>query len=321
MRSFHITVKVIILFLMVLVSACAPRSEPVISEGPPLPVTGAGATEPAMTDEPAEPAVTDTSAEPQFADFDPNNFDANSTVIDNEWNPLKPGTFWAYEGSALDDNGEKIDRRIEFTVSDLTKEIAGVHTAVAWIVDYTNGEIVEKELSFYAQDKVGNVWYLGEHPEEYEDGEFVNAPTWIAGIEDAKPGIKMQADPQLGTGSIFQGWGPAVEWSDYGQVDAVGQKTCVPVDCYEDVLVVAESSLGEEGAYQLKSYARGVGNVQVGWRGTDETQEELGLVEYKQLDPDGLADIHTKVLDLEKHAYEISKDMYGQTLPSESQSP
>jgi hypothetical protein len=317
MRHFQITVKVLILFLMVLVSACTPKSKPVIAEGPPLPVTGAEATEPAVTEEAAEPASNDMAIEPQFADFDSNNFGDNSTVIDNEWNPLQPGTFWAYEGTALDDNGEKIDRRIEFTVSDLTKEIDGVRTVVAWIVDYTNGDIVEKELSFYAQDKDGTVWYLGEHPEEYEDGEFVNAPTWIAGIEDAKPGIKMQADPQPGAGSIFQGWGPAVEWSDYGQVDAVGQKTCVPVDCYEDVLVIAESSLGEEGAYQLKSYARGVGNVQVGWKGTDETQEELGLVEYKQLDPEGLADIHMKVLDLEQHAYEISKDVYALTSPAE----
>ncbi len=320
MRRFHITVTVMILFLMVLVSACAPRSEPVIAEGPPLPITGAEATEPAMTEEITEPAMTEEVAEPQFADFDPNNFDDNSTVINNEWNPLQPSTFWAYEGSALED-GEKIDRRIEFTVSDLTKEIDGVRTVVAWIVDYTNGDVVEKELSFYAQDKDGNVWYLGEHPEEIEDGEFVTAPTWIAGIEDAKAGIKMQANPQLGMPSMYQGWGPAVEWSDYGQVDAVGQKTCVPVDCYEDVLVIAESSLGEEGAFQLKSYARGVGNIQVGWKGTDETQEELGLVEYKQLSSEELADVHAQVLEIEKHAYEISKDVYGQTLPSESQTP
>ena len=316
MRRFHTKFGVIILFLMILASACAPRSEPVVAEGPPLPVTDAETAEPAMTEEVAEPASTDEAVEPQFADFAPNNFDDNSTVIDNEWNPLKPGTFWAYEGTALED-GETIDRRIEFTVSDLTKEIDGVRTVVAWIVDYTNGDVVEKELSFYAQDKDGNVWYLGEHPEEIEDGEFVTAPTWIAGIEDAKPGIKMLADPQPGMPSMYQGWGPAVEWSDYGQVDAVGQKTCVPVDCYEDVLVIAESSLGEEGAFQLKSYARGVGNIQVGWRGTDETQEELGLVEYKQLSPEELADVHDQVLEIEKHAYEISKDVYGLTSPSE----
>jgi hypothetical protein len=66
---------------------------------------------------------------------------------------------------------EEIPHRIEFTVTDLTKEIAGVSTVVAWVVDYSDGQVVEQEIAFYAQDNDGNVWYLGEHPEEYEDGD------------------------------------------------------------------------------------------------------------------------------------------------------
>lgn len=229
---------------------------------------------------------------------------------------MKPGTFWAYEGTAVDE-GEKVSRRIEFAVTDLTKEIDGVHTVVAWVEDYTNDELTEKEIAFYAQDKDGNVWYFGEHPEDYEVGEFVDAPTWIAGIADAKPGIKMLANPELGSLSLFQGWAPDVEWSDYGQVNQAGQKTCVPVRCYENALVIAESSLGEEGAYQLKYYAEGVGNIQVGWMGTDESQEELMLIEYKQLSPEELAEVHTQVLALEKHAYEVSQAVYQGTAPAQ----
>jgi len=288
MRYFQNTFRMVILWLIIVVSSCAPKSEPVITE---------------------------ESVEPQFPDFDASNFD-NSTVIDNKWTPMQPGTFWAYEGSALD-GGDSVDRRIEFTVTDLTKEIDGVRTVVAWIEDYNNGELIEKEIAFYAQDKDGNVWYFGEHPEDYEAGNFVEAPTWIAGIADAKPGIKMLLDPQLGAPVLYQGWGPEVEWSDYGQIDQMGLKTCVPVACYENVLVIAESSLREEGAYQLKYYAQGVGNIQVGWRGTDDTQEELNLVEYKQLSSDELADINSQALELEKHAYEVSPDVYGQTFPAE----
>jgi hypothetical protein len=177
--------------------------------------------------------------------------------------------------------------------------------------------LVEKEIAFYAQDNDGNVWYLGEHPEDYENGEFVKAPTWITGIEDARAGIKMMAEPQLGAPNVYQGWGPAVEWSDFGHVDQMGQKTCVPVDCYEDVLVNAESSLGETGAFQLKYYSRGVGEVRVGWRGADETKEELELIEYRQLNPEELAQVRAEVLELEKHAYEVSKDVYSQTSPME----
>lgn len=282
MRHLH-TILVTTLLVMILVSACAPAS---------------GGT-----------------GEPQFADFDPGNFD-NPTVIDNEWMPMQPGTKWVYEGTALDDEGNSVDRRIEFTVTDLTKEIAGVRTVVAWIVDYNDGEVTEKEIAFYAQDNDGNVWYLGEHPEEYENGEFVAAPTWIAGIEEAKAGVKMWADPKVGGPVVYQGWGPAVEWSDYGQVDQVGQETCVPVDCYTDVLVIAESSLGETGAFQLKYYARGVGEIRVGWKGEDETQEELELVEFLQLGPEALAEVRAEVLELEKHAYEIS-DVYAETAPME----
>jgi hypothetical protein len=212
---------------------------------------------------------------------------------------------------------EEIPHRIEFTVTDLTKDIAGVRTVVAWIVDYSDGQMVEQELAFYAQDNDGNVWYLGEHPEEFEDGEFVDAPTWIAGVEDAVPGIKMKAAPKQGTPAYFQGWAPAVEWTDYAQVDQMGQETCVAVDCYQEVLVIAESSLEEEDAYQLKYYAPGVGNVRVGWRGADATQEELELVEFVELSPKALAEVRAAALAMEDHAYQVSQDVYGQTPPAE----
>jgi hypothetical protein len=184
-------------------------------------------------------------------------------------------------------------------------------------VDYTDGEPVEKEIAFYAQDKDGNIWYLGEYPEEYEEGEFVAAQPWIHGLEDARAGIKMLADPKPGLPNYYQGWGPAVDWSDFSQVDQVGQETCVPVGCYQDVLVIAESSLGETDAYQLKYYAPNVGEVRVGWRGEDTTREELELIEWTQLSTEELAEVHAMVLELEQHAYEVSSDVYGETSPME----
>ena len=205
--------------------------------------------------------------------------------------------------------------RIEFTVTDLTKEIAGIRTLVAWIVDYNDGEVVEKEIAFYAQDNNGNVWYFGEYPEEYENGEFVKAAPWIHGVEDARAGIKMVTQPELGIPSYYQGWGPAVDWSDYGQVHQVGQETCVPVDCYKDVLVIAESSLGEVDAYQLKYYARGVGEIRVGWKGEDAIQEELELIEFVQLSPEELAEVRAAALALEQSALNNSREVYAVTSP------
>ena len=252
----------------------------------------------------------------EFKDFDPANFD-KSTEITNLWMPMQPGTMWAYEGTAVDDEGNNFARRIEFTITDLTKEINGVQTVVAWIVDYNNDDVIEKEIAFYAQDNDGNVWYLGEHPEEFADGKFVAAPTWIAGIEEARAGIKMMAEPKVGTAKYFQGWGPAVEWSDYGDIQKMGQETCVPVDCYKNAMVIAESSLGEVGAAQFKYYVSGVGEVRVNWGGQDATQEALELVEHEQLSPQALGEVCAEALALEKHAYEVSADVYGKTSPME----
>jgi hypothetical protein len=284
MSHFRVITVTIVLLMMIFISACGGKTSP--------------------------------EATAEFKDFNPNNFD-QSTKIDNKWMPMQPGTQWAYEGTAVDDEGNSFARRIEFTITDLTKEIAGVRTVVAWIVDYNNDEIIEKEIAFYAQDNDGNVWYLGEHPEEIADGKFVDAPTWIAGIEDARAGVKMMAEPKVGIPNYFQGWGPAVEWSDYGRIDKMGQETCVPIDCYQDVMVIAEASLKEVGAAQFKYYVPEVGEVRVNWGGQDATQEALQLVEHTQLSPEALAEIRAEALALEKHAYEVSADVYGKTSPME----
>lgn len=250
----------------------------------------------------------------KLADFDPNNFDESSININNEWLPLIPGTHLVYEGTTVEDDGTLVPHRVEINVTDLTKVIGDVRSVVSWDLDESDSELVEAELAFFAQDKEGNVWRMGEYPEEYDEGKFVAAPTWIHGIADARAGIMMQAAPQLGTPSYSQGWGPAVGWTDRGQVDKMGEKTCVPMDCYEDVLVIAETSQSEPDAEQLKYYARGVGNVRVGFRGAGEkTKETLELVKLEQLSQEALDKARYEALKLENHAYEISRDVYGHT--------
>jgi len=251
-----------------------------------------------------------------FAEFDPDNF-SDSTNVNNKWLPLKPSSRWVYEGTTTE-GGETFPHSLEFTVTDLIKEIEGVRTLVVWAVDISDNEIVEKEIAFYAQDNDGNVWYFGEYPEEYDSGEFIDAPTWIAGEGDAKAGVMMWEEPSLSTPSYFEGWGPQVKWSDWAKIDALEQSLCTPVNCYEEVMVIAESSLEEKNAFQLKYFAKGVGNIAVGWRGDDATQEELELTEFVQLDENALTEIRKQTLDLEKSAYEKSPDVYAKTKPIES---
>jgi hypothetical protein len=333
MRFLHIVSRAAVMFLILSISACSGRpvpqatatNEPVLqATATSKPVPQATATnEPTPTPQATAtskpvPQATATSepTEKEFEDFVPNNFD-QSTNIDNEWLPLKPGTQWVFEGYTIDDNGDKVPHRLVITVTDLTKAIDGVRSVVTWDQDYKADQLVEGELAFFAQDKNGTVWRMGEHPEEYEDGEFVGAPTWIAGIADAVAGIEMQADPQPGMPSYSQGWAPAVDFTDRAQVSQINQKVCIPLDCYDDVLIMDETSKAEPGAHQLKYYVRGVGNIKVDWKGADETQETMELVKVVQLSPEALAEARAKALELEAHAYEVSKDVYGQTSPSE----
>jgi len=249
-----------------------------------------------------------------FENFDPENF-SDPTKIDNEWLPLTPGIQYVYEGTTVDE-GETFDHRVIITVTQLTKVINGVRCVVTWDLDYSDGELVEAELAFFAQDNDGNVWRMGEYPEEYEDGKFVAADCWISGIEGSISGISMLANPLVGTPSYSQGWAPSVDFTDRGQVDQMGIENCVPVDCYEDVLVISETSISEPDAEQLKYFAYGVGNIRVGWRGEgEETQENLELVEFSQLVLYGLEEAHSEALKLEKHAYEISEEVYCLTDP------
>lgn len=237
------------------------------------------------------------------------------TTIDNTWRPMTPGTRWTYEGDTIED-GESIPHRIVFTVTDLTKVVDGVRSVVVSAQDYEDGNLVETEIAFFAQDDDGNVWHLGEYPEEYEEGKFVKAPGWLGGIGDSKSGIAMKTTAETGEASYSQGFAPSVDWTDRAQVFAVGQDVCVPAGCYTDVLVIDEFSEAEPDAFQQKYYAPGVGNIKVGFRGNDPTKESLELVKVEQLDAAGLAKAHAQALAIEARAYKRNPDVFGPTEPA-----
>jgi hypothetical protein len=235
-------------------------------------------------------------------------------AVTNRWFPMRPGTQYVYEGTTIE-AGKTIPHRVVFTVTDLTKVVDGVRNVVVWDRDYTAGQLEETELAFFAQADDGTVWHLGQYPEVYENGRFLEAPAWIHGFEDAQAGVTIKPEPRYGTPSYSQGWGPAVGWSDRARVHQTGQRTCVRAGCYDDVLVTDEYSEDEPGAHQLKYYAPGVGNVRVGWAGNDETRETLELVRVVQLSPAALADVRREALELERRAYLRSAAVYGRTAP------
>jgi hypothetical protein len=241
------------------------------------------------------------------------------TEITNKWLPMKPGTRFVYDGTTVEDDGKVVPHQIVINITDLVKTIAAVRTLVSYDLDYTEGELAEAELAFYAQDDDGNVWRFGEYPEEYDGKKFVKAPAWIHGIQDARAGIMMKAEPRPGTPSYSQGYGPAVNWTDRGQVHAMGEEITIGANRYTDVLVIEETSEEEDkvGAAQLKYYAAGVGNIKVGWMGSaDKSKEMLELTRIEQLDAGQMAAVRAKALALEKSAYRRSKNVYGRTTPA-----
>jgi hypothetical protein len=251
--------------------------------------------------------------------FDYDNFD-NPTLIDNEWLPMTPGTRLVFEGTTNEDN-ILLRHQVIITVTDLTKVIDGINSVVSWDQDLSEGQLVEAELAFFAQDNDGNVWRMGEHPEEYENGVFVDAPTWLAGVNGALAGISMLADPVVGALSYSQGWSAEVEFFDRGRVIGLGEQICVAFDCFEDILVIDEFNVEETNAHQLKYFAPGVGNILVDWSGDDEGQEELELVAVELLDASGLAEARAAVFELDRHALQVRPDVYGSTNTGKILSP
>jgi hypothetical protein len=249
-------------------------------------------------------------------DFQRAKFDKSSPNITNQWLSLKPGTKLIYKGSAIPEGeNTRVKRRVVTTVTDLSKWIDGVRTLVIWERDYTAGKLGESELAFFGQDKAGNVWLLGEYPEEYENGKFADAPTWISGQKGARAGIAMLANPKVGSPDYAQGFAPPpVEFVDRAKVYKKGQKTCVPVKCYNNVLVIEEFEKGVPGVFHLKYYAPKVGLVKVGWRGANEVEKEtLELVKRQQLSSKELAKARKSALKLDNRAYKRSGEVYGKT--------
>ena len=246
--------------------------------------------------------------------FEDGNF-SNPTRIDNKWLPLVPGTQFILRGRT-NAGARRLPHQVVLTVTDLTKVIDGVRTVVLWDRDINAGRLVEAELSFQAQDDDGNVWNLGEYPEEYVGGVFRGAPsTWISGVARAKAGIQMLAHPRAGTHSYLQGSAPRIDFLDCGRVFQMGQRTCTPIRCYRNVLVTDETSpLNADGAHQRKFYAPGVGNIQI-TAVHDPEGETLELTQIVHLGPEGLARVRAEALKLERHAYRVSA-VYRTTAPA-----
>jgi hypothetical protein len=233
-------------------------------------------------------------------------------TIDNKFLPMRTGAQLTLTGTVSGSGGTQ-PHQIVFTVTDLTKVIDGVVTRVILDVDSDQGQVQEAELSFFAQDDGGTVWNLGEYPEEYENGVFVDAPnTWISGLAGAKAGVHMLAAPKVGTPEYEQGRAPRIDFLDCAQVTKRGSRVCVPVKCYDGVLTTRERSpLDPDSGAQTKDHAPGVGIVRVG-AVNDPQAETLVLTKVAQLTPGQLTTVRNRAVKLDVRGHRVSA-VYAKT--------
>lgn len=185
----------------------------------------------------------------------PANFVAE---IDNKWFPLKPGTGFHYRGVAEDGKTPQTD---DMVVTHHHKRILGVNATVVRDVVSSHGRAIERTLDWYAQDRAGNVWYLGELARERKHGRFVKADdSWEGGVDGARPGIIMPAHPRRGD-RYRQEYYPGYAL-DQARVLGPGGAVKVPAGSFGRSLLTVETAPKlDPGVAERKYYVAGVGDV------------------------------------------------------------
>ena len=240
--------------------------------------------------------------------FDPKDF-GNPIGDANTWLPLVPGYQSVRDGTLFRGRRELHHRR-SYTVTDVVKEVNGVRTVLVLDQDIDAGEVAEQALDYHAQDKHGNVWYLGSYTESYEGGQFVNAnDAWLAGVNQATAGVAMMADPKAGMPSYVQASIPGREVLT-AEVAKLGGSKCVPFRCFSNVLAILEA--GNE----FKYYAAGVGAIATEPNYSGGEQEKEALVNVIRLTSKGLAEASAEAMKLDQHARSTAREIFAGSAPA-----
>jgi hypothetical protein len=195
-------------------------------------------------------------------------------VVDNPYFPLIPGSKWVYEARLADGSTE----RIELEILHETRAVNGVTATILHDSVFVNGTLVEDTFDWFAQDKDGNVWYLGEAVDNYENGVLVDhAGSWEWGKDGALPGIIMWADPSAHMNETYYQEYYVGEAEDQGQALSVNERVTVPFGSFENVVKTFDSSSLDPDIQSHKFYAPGIGTIK---EVELLTGEEVLLIEF-----------------------------------------
>ena len=231
-----------------------------------------------------------------YKKFDPKDF-GDPIGGQNSWYPLVPGTQTLRDGS-INRGSRKLHHQLRVTVTDVTKMVNGVKTVAVLDQDIDAGQVGEASLDYLAQDKFGNIWYLGSYTEIYQGGQFVNAvDAWLAPKRGARPGVWMMADPKQGMKYVEA---HNSRETIRAEVSKVGEKKCVDYDCFKSLVILEDGS-------EFKYFGPGVGHIATEPNYSGGEQEKEELVNVVKLTRKGLAEFSAEALRLDKHARKESK--------------
>ena len=234
-----------------------------------LAAAAAAVVAPSAASAPADPLPR--GGEP--VELDPADF---TTRITNPYWPMRPGSRWVYRETGPDGTRQ----RVVVTVTRRTRRITnGVTARVVRDVVTERGEPVEVTDDWYAQDRAGNVWYLGEATTEYEDGRPVSTEgSFEAGVDGAQAGVIMPARPRRGLRYRQEHYPGHAE--DRARVVSLREQVEVPFGHFRRVLMTRDENPLEPKVLEFKFYARGIGPVlAIGVSGGSDREE---LVSFRR---------------------------------------
>jgi hypothetical protein len=189
----------------------------------------------------------------ETVELDPADFTAEIT---NQYWPMRIGSKWVYR--EVDPEGGSL--RVEVTVTPRMKKIAGIEARIVHDVVTEDGEVKEDTFDWYAQDKDGNLWYLGEATKEFANGKVVSTEgSWEHGVDGAQAGILLPAQPEAGL--VYRQEYYEGKAEDAAEVLSLDERAKVPFGTFVDCLKTKDYTPLEPDVLEHKYYAKGMGPV------------------------------------------------------------
>jgi hypothetical protein len=182
---------------------------------------------------------------------------------------LEPGFQIVLEGG---------NEKVAITVLDETREVDGITTRVVEEREWKGGKLAEVSRNYFAIcEDTGDVFYFGEDVDMVQDGEVVgHSGAWIAGENDARPGLIMPGKPEVGI-KYYQEIAPG-EAMDRAEVVSVDDTLETPAGTFTRCLRTQEGTALNPVEREFKTYAPEIGLIQ---------DEDLLLTEYGFVALDG----------------------------------